>query len=52
MIRAGSSPQKAGVLVHNWPLTLAEARADTCNDRSRVYLSQPRVPGIWVFWDK
>jgi hypothetical protein len=38
---AGSSPQKAGFLVNNWSVILAEARAD--NDRSRVYLSQPRV---------
>ena len=36
MVRVGSSPQKAGFLVHNWPITPAEARAD--NDRSGVSL--------------
>jgi len=41
VVLAGSSPQKAGFLVNNWSVILAEARAD--NDRSRVYLSQPRV---------
>ena len=44
VVLVGSSPQKAGFLVHNWSVTLAEARAD--NDRSRVYLPQP--PSIWI----
>jgi hypothetical protein len=39
VVLASSSPQKAGFLVHNWSVTLAEALAD--NDRSRVYLPQP-----------
>jgi hypothetical protein len=48
VVLAGSSPQKAGFLVNNWSVILAEARAD--NDRSRVYLSQPRV--LWArMWD-
>jgi hypothetical protein len=51
VVRAGSSPQKAGLLVLNWSLTLAEARAADSSgiylfqipstDSSRVYLSQP-----------
>jgi hypothetical protein len=36
VVLAGTSPQKAGFLVHNWSITPAEARAD--NDRSGVYL--------------
>ena len=42
VVLAGSSPQNARFLVHNWPLTLAEARAD--NNRSRVY--SPQIPSI------
>ena len=37
-VLAGSSPQKAGFLVHNWSVSLAEARAD--RDRARVYFPQ------------
>jgi hypothetical protein len=44
VVLAGSSPQKAGFLVYNWSVTLAEARAD--NDRSRVCLSQPLVAEV------
>jgi hypothetical protein len=42
VVLAGSTPQKAEFLVHNWSATPAEARAD--NDRSRVYLSY--IPSI------
>ena len=42
VVLAVSSPQKAGFLVHKWPRTLAEARADI--DSSRVYLSNHQVP--------
>jgi hypothetical protein len=38
VVLAGSPLQKAGFLVYNWLVTLAEARAD--DDHSRVYLSQ------------
>ena len=45
MVLVGSSPQKWGSRGHNWPVALAEARAD--RDSSRVYF--PQTPSIFSY---